>query len=89
MDTTGLVLERALFSIPGILGILVALACLVGFIVKRDGGETLRLGLLVGVLLGAVLVGVSVIQARNALDASLPVNSHLDAPSSQLERARV
>ena len=82
MDPTALVFEHAILSLPGILGILVALGSLAGFVVKREGGDTLRLSLLVGVLMGVVLLAVAVIQARSSLDASLPVNSMLEPPAT-------
>ena len=84
MDTTTLVLERAIFSIPGILGILLAAASLVGYFMKQQSGETVRMSLLVGVLFGVGLVAFAIISTKSALDATLPHTSHNTAPSEEV-----
>lgn len=72
MDTTTLVIQTALTSIPGILGLLVAAGSLVGYLMKQQAGETIRMSLLVGVLMGVGLVAFSIISTKTTLDASMP-----------------
>lgn len=82
MENLGVLLGEALSRPLGWLAVVLIVGGLIGYLARRDAESSTRLVMLLGILAGFVLLGLSVHQAKSDLDATLPQRSDLHAPRS-------
>ena len=80
MDNLSVLLGEALSRPLGWLAVVLIVGAFIGYLTQREAGSSMRLAMLLGILAGFVLLGLSVHQAKTDLDSSLPQRSSLQAP---------